>query len=413
MDRSVLEGNPHVGHRGHDDRRLRHRRARGLRLRARRVPLRRRAPARAPSSRRASAASWARTSSAPASPSTCSISEGAGAFVCGEETALIGLHRGQARHAAHAAAVPGGRGPLGQADQHQQRRDLRQRALDHRQRRRGLRGHGHRAESRGTKIFSLTGKVANGGLVEVPMGATLRARHLRRRRRHAAGPRASRPCSSAGPRAAACPPSMLDTPHRLRDADRLRRHRRLRRPGRGRRHDLHGRPGALLPAVHPGRVVRQVRALPPGHQAHARDARAHHARARAARATSSCSRSSRTTSVDGTLCALGGTAPNPVLTTLRYFRDEYEAHINEKRCPAGRCKALITYYIDAEACTGCTLCAKKCPTNVHQRREEAAARHRHRAAASSATPAARCASSAPSRSGRASERGCRAAAKEA
>jgi NADH-quinone oxidoreductase subunit F len=66
--------------------------------------------------------------------------------------------------------------------------------------------------------------------------------------------------------------------------------------------------------------------------------------------------------IDGTLCALGGTAPNPVLTTIKYFRDEYEAHVNEKRCPAGKCKALITYFIDPEACTGCTLCAKKCPT---------------------------------------------------
>jgi NADH:ubiquinone oxidoreductase subunit F (NADH-binding)/(2Fe-2S) ferredoxin len=66
--------------------------------------------------------------------------------------------------------------------------------------------------------------------------------------------------------------------------------------------------------------------------------------------------------IEGSLCALGGTAPNPVLTTIKYFRDEYEAHIREKRCPAGKCKALITYYIDAEACTGCTLCAKKCPT---------------------------------------------------
>ena len=53
-----------------------------------------------------------------------------------------------------------------------------------------------------------------------------------------------------------------------------------------------------------------------------------------------------------------------MLTTIKYFRDEYEAHVNEKRCPAGKCKALITYYIDPEACTGCTLCAKKCPTNV-------------------------------------------------
>jgi len=64
---------------------------------------------------------------------------------------------------------------------------------------------------------------------------------------------------------------------------------------------------------------------------------------------------------DGSLCALGRTAPNPVLTTLRYFRDEYEAHINERRCPAGVCKALITYSIDPDKCKGCMLCVKNCP----------------------------------------------------
>ncbi|RJX34927.1 MAG: NADH-quinone oxidoreductase subunit NuoF [Desulfarculus sp.] len=64
---------------------------------------------------------------------------------------------------------------------------------------------------------------------------------------------------------------------------------------------------------------------------------------------------------DGALCALGGSAPNPVLTTVRYFKDEYLAHINEHRCPAGVCKELITYSIDAEACTGCMTCARACP----------------------------------------------------
>ena len=64
---------------------------------------------------------------------------------------------------------------------------------------------------------------------------------------------------------------------------------------------------------------------------------------------------------DGSLCALGGTAPNPVLTTIKYFRDEYEAHIKEKRCPAHVCKALIQYFIDEEKCNGCGLCLRQCP----------------------------------------------------
>jgi len=65
----------------------------------------------------------------------------------------------------------------------------------------------------------------------------------------------------------------------------------------------------------------------------------------------------------GSLCGLGQTAPNPVLTTLRYFRDEYEAHLKEKRCPAGRCPALIQYQIN-DRCIGCTLCAQACPVGA-------------------------------------------------
>lgn len=67
------------------------------------------------------------------------------------------------------------------------------------------------------------------------------------------------------------------------------------------------------------------------------------------------------TLIGSSLCALGGTAPNPILTTLRYFRDEYEAHIKEKRCPAGVCKELINYFIIEEKCPGCGLCIKACP----------------------------------------------------
>jgi NADH:ubiquinone oxidoreductase subunit F (NADH-binding)/(2Fe-2S) ferredoxin/Pyruvate/2-oxoacid:ferredoxin oxidoreductase delta subunit len=64
------------------------------------------------------------------------------------------------------------------------------------------------------------------------------------------------------------------------------------------------------------------------------------------------------------LCALGGSAANPVMSTVKYFRDEYEAHIHDRRCPAGVCRALITYSIDSELCNGCMACTKVCPENA-------------------------------------------------
>lgn len=67
---------------------------------------------------------------------------------------------------------------------------------------------------------------------------------------------------------------------------------------------------------------------------------------------------------DASLCALGATAPNPVLSTIKYFRDEYQAHVEERRCPAGVCKELISYYIDPKKCQACLLCLRNCPVGA-------------------------------------------------
>lgn len=75
---------------------------------------------------------------------------------------------------------------------------------------------------------------------------------------------------------------------------------------------------------------------------------------------------------NGSLCALGKLAPNPVLTTLQYFREEYLAHVLHKKCPAGVCKALIKYRVDEEKCTGCGRCLKICPSDAIRGQEKEA-----------------------------------------
>ncbi len=79
---------------------------------------------------------------------------------------------------------------------------------------------------------------------------------------------------------------------------------------------------------------------------------------------------------DNSLCGLGQTAPNPVLATIKFFRDEYIAHVTEKRCPAGVCKDLLTFTVDKEKCIGCGLCMKNCPADAISRTDYTAPGHK-------------------------------------
>ncbi len=203
---------------------------------------------------------------------------GAGAFVCGEETALIASiegKRGMPRTRPPFPAVSGLWGKPTNINNVETFSNIPWIIKNGAEAYAALGAE----TSRGTKAFSLAGKIVNGGLVEVPMGSSLR--HLifdvgggiKDGKQFKA-------VQLGGPSGGCVPAQPAGHAGRLREPRRDRRHRRLRRHGRGRRGDLHGRPRALLPRLHAEGIVRQVRPLPPRHQAHARDARPHHRRRR-------------------------------------------------------------------------------------------------------------------------------------
>ena len=216
--------------------------------------------------------------------------------------------------------------------------------------------------SKGTKVFALTGKVRRGGLVEIPMGKTLRdvifdiGGGIR-------DGKAFKAVQMGGPSGGCIPADLLDT---VIDYKAL------------------GATGAIMGSG--GMVVMDEGTCMVGMAKFFLDFTAKescgkcvHCRLGTKRMLEALTRivegegkpgdiellEELCYSVkDGALCGLGQTAPNPVLTTLRYFRDEFEAHINEKRCPAGECTALITYSINPEKCVGCTKCARNCPVHA-------------------------------------------------
>jgi len=218
------------------------------------------------------------------------------------------------------------------------------------------------ANSKGTKIFSLVGKINNTGLVEVPMGMTLRqiiydiGGGIPKSKKFKA-------VQTGGPSGGCIPENLLDLPV---DFDELTQVGSMMGSGGMIVMDestcmvdiakyfltfLEGEScGKCVPCREGVKRMRQI--LTDITEGRGNDGDIELLERLSA------------TLIDSCLCALGTTAPNPVLTTIRYFRDEYEAHIKDKRCPAGVCKELITYLIDDEKCPGCGLCVKACPVGA-------------------------------------------------
>ena len=286
------------------------------------------------------------------------IKAGAGAFVCGEETALIASLEGERGMPRLRPPYPAQSGYL--------KRPSNINNVETYANVPWILRHGGEAfaamgteNSKGTKVFALAGKVKNGGLAEVQMGRTIRdvvygiGGGIK-------GGKAFKAVQMGGPSGGCIPESLADTPIDYKSL---------------------AATGAIMGSG--GMVVMDEETCMVDMARFFLDftckescGKCTHCRVGNRRMLEILERICAGEGVegdverlselalrikDGALCALGQTAPNPVLTTIRYFREEYDAHIRDKRCQAKQCKALLTYTIDEDKCLGCTMCATKCP----------------------------------------------------
>jgi len=287
-----------------------------------------------------------------------SVHRGAGAFVCGEETSLIGSLEGRPPEPRIRPPFPAESGVWGKPTCIN---NVETWATVPEIITRGSAWFSQigTATSKGTKVFSLVGKVKNTGLVEVPMGITLREMVFDIGG-GIQGDRKYKAVQTGGPSGGCIPASLLDLPI---DYERLNEVGSIMGSGgmivmdeetcmvdvaryflEFLRDESCGKCTACREGVDVMYQIVSDICAGKGEESHI-----------------PLLEELGEAVKDGSMCALGGTAPNPVLSTLRYFRDEYEAHIKERRCPAGVCKALITYRIDPQKCKACLLCNRNCP----------------------------------------------------
>ena len=288
------------------------------------------------------------------------VREGAGAFVCGEETALIASLEGRRGTPRLRPPYPVEKGFRGRPTLINNVETLASVPWIVRHGAQAFAAFGTQS-SKGTKVFALAGKVNRGGLIEVPMGITI----LQVVEEIGGGMRNGREFKAAqigGPSGGCIPARLADTPI---DYDALASTGAVM--GSGGLVALDDRDCMVDIARF---FLRFTQAESCGKCTFCRIG----TKRMLEILDRLCEGNGRPDDLQkletltdyvsrGSLCGLGQTAPNPVATTLRYFREEYEAHLHEKRCPAGRCPALIRYRV-TDACIGCTLCAQACPVSA-------------------------------------------------